>query len=518
MADGNRGSTALEGARAVWSRRKWLAIGAFAGTFSFAAAFVMSLPNLYEATATVLVERQQVPENFVQPAIVGEVETRLLTISQEILSRARLQALIDRFGLYPDLKGRVPEEALVERMRRDIRWEPRGVDRTGGRGATIAFALHFLGRDPRTVTEVTNTMASFYVEENLETRAREATGAADFLQSQLEELKRRLEEQEQRLGDFKKAHPGELPEQVEVNLATLESLNARLQLNSENQNRARERREELVKQLAESGSADSAVRISKLKRDLGELRTRYSDKHPDVISLKSEIAALEGQFAAAGANRGRGAAEATTTSPVLTRLQKSLKETEGEIKTLKSEDRDLRRAAAQYQQRIEHAPLREEELRQLMRDYETTKELYSSMLKRYEEAGLTESMERLEKGEHFRILDRAIPPSQPAAPNRIQLLLVGWILALGAAAGLVLLAERLDTSFHTLDELRSFSRLPVLASIPLIRTDSDRIRRRRRAWVGAISAVAALSLIGGASWFLARGNEPIVRLLAGGRL
>lgn len=183
----------------VWSRRKGLAVLVFAGTFTGVAGIVRFLPDMYRATATVLVERQQVPESFVKPSVTGELETRLQTISQEILSRTRLVDLITRFDLYPGLRKRLPAEAVINRMRRDIQLEPKAVDQAGGRGATVAFALSYRGRDPETVARVTNTLASFFVAENLAIREQQATGTTEFLKQQLAEAKLQLEEQRRRV-------------------------------------------------------------------------------------------------------------------------------------------------------------------------------------------------------------------------------------------------------------------------------------------------------------------------------
>src|SRR5438128_10156810 len=124
----DRSDSALEQALAVWTRRKWLGIVLFTLLFAAGASVTMSLPDIYRAMATVLVERHNVPETFVRSSVTGELETRLQTISEEILSRARLEDLITRFALYPDLRQRAPMEAIVERMRRDIRLELKGVE------------------------------------------------------------------------------------------------------------------------------------------------------------------------------------------------------------------------------------------------------------------------------------------------------------------------------------------------------------------------------------------------------
>src|SRR6266850_1859518 len=237
----------------IVSRRRWLALAAFVAPLTAALGLAVFLPDLYRAAATVLVERQEVPDAFAHPVLLAEPDTRLQTISERILSRARLEDLIGRFALYPDLRGRAPRDAIIERMRKDIQFELKGVDRASGRGETIAFTLGYRGRDPQTVARVTNTLASFYVEEDQQTRQRQTVGAADSLRLQLEQMKQRLDDQERRVGDFKTLHSGELPQQIEANLAVLERLNTQLRINADAQARAAERRDDLAKQLSDAG-------------------------------------------------------------------------------------------------------------------------------------------------------------------------------------------------------------------------------------------------------------------------
>jgi uncharacterized protein involved in exopolysaccharide biosynthesis len=199
MAEERRTGSGLDTALEVWARRKWLALLGFAIPMSAAVSLITFLPNIYRSTATVLVERQQIPENFVQSTVTNALETRLHTISQEVLSRSRLEALIERFGLYQDLRERVPMEAVIERTRKDIKLELKSVQSRGRGEATVAFTISYQGGDPETVSQVANTLASFYVEEDLKARERQATGTAEFLKVQLEETKKRLDEQEQKV-------------------------------------------------------------------------------------------------------------------------------------------------------------------------------------------------------------------------------------------------------------------------------------------------------------------------------
>ena len=235
MDDATQRGAVLERIQTVWRRRKWLGVLVFTVPFAAATSVILSLPSLYRSTATVLVERQQVPEAFVRPTVTSELETRLQTISQEILSRSRLEGLISRFGLYADLRKHESSEEILERMRRDIRLEIRSADSRGRQSVTVAFALSYRGRDPQTVALVTNTLASFYIEENLKARERQASGTTEFLKAQLTGTSKRLDEQERRVSEFKRRYLSEMPQQAQSNLASLEAFNTQLRLNSDNQ-------------------------------------------------------------------------------------------------------------------------------------------------------------------------------------------------------------------------------------------------------------------------------------------
>jgi len=185
----------------------------------------MFLPDVYESTATILVERQQVPEAFVQTTVTSGIDLRLQTITQQVLGRSRLEGLINRFGLYADVLQRVSLEEVIETMRKDIVLEQKGKQQNRGKDdPTVAFTISYKGRNPQQVAQVTNTITSFYIDENLKVREQQAAGTAEFLGAQLTEVKQKLEEQEKRLSQFKERYMGELPEQLSANLAVLERL------------------------------------------------------------------------------------------------------------------------------------------------------------------------------------------------------------------------------------------------------------------------------------------------------
>jgi polysaccharide biosynthesis transport protein len=525
---------------AAWRRRKWLAVCAFSGVFAATASLTMFLPNIYQAGATILVVGQQVPAEFVRTTVTGSLDTRLQTISQQILSRSRLEELITKLGLYSDSRSKLSMEALVARMRHDIEVKPTGVDRAGG---TVAFIVRYQGRDPLTVALVSNTLASYYIDENMKVRERQAMGTADFLRTELGEVKKRLEVQERLFSDFKRRNLGELPTQMEANLSTLERLNTQFRLNGERQIRVRDQQQELERQLeavAARASAPTsrlrsapapaqpddplAMRLNRLKQTLNELRAQFSDKYPDVVRLKAEIAQLESQLGAVKQQRpaDEGASAepeppTPTVDPRLTQLQHALSQIDLETKALRDEEAHLRTAMSTYQTRVDNTPRRDLEYQELSRDYDSTKELYRSLLKRFEEAQLSESLEQRQKGEQFRILEPAVYPTQPLMPNRLRFFALTLALSIGVAMGLVVLAEQRDTSFHTIDDLRAFTPVPVLVSISRIVTAKDVRRRRWRAQLTTAAAVLAVLLIVGASYFVAHENEQLLRLLTPGR-
>lgn len=493
------GRTGVDQALASLLRRKWLALAVFSLVLSAALGFAKALPNLYQSTATVLVER---------PALADEpddLESRLQSIRQEILSRTRLSALIGRFDLYPKLRQVAFQEAVVERMRHDVRIEASGSEPVAGRG-TIAFSLAYRGRDPQKVALVANALASSYIEEDALLRDRQTRGASSVLQAQLEDVKKRLAPQEARIADFKKSHVGELPQQTDASLAALERLDAQIQKISELRTAAQERRATLLR---EGGAPDSAAadadpdraRLDRLTQELLELRTRFSERYPDVVHKKAEVDSL---------------AALVARKPQVDRTLPQLEQVNKEIRRLQAEEQRLRGESAAYQRRVEGAPWREQEYQALSRDYVTTRDFYDSLLKRYEEAQLAEAHEGRPRGQRLRLLDPAIVPMQPLAPDRIRLAMFGLIFSLGLAVVAVAAAEKLDTTFHSADDLRDHTRVPILARIPRMSTasDADRSRARRRAALLALGLVLGMAVAVNVSRILARDNEGVVALFA----
>ena len=503
----------------AWRRRKWFGLIVFAAVFAAAIATALSLPNLYRASATVLVERPRISEAFVRQSVTAELETRIQTIHREIMSRTRLSEVISRLGLYAEQRGVVPMDALVERLRREAQLSLQGVEQSTGRTETIAFTLSYSGRDPEMVARVANTLAAFYVQSNSQNRERQATETAEFLQTQLADVKRELDQQEQRANAFKAQRATEM-QRVEVSLTALERLNTQLRLNNESQLRALERRERIELQFAAAESAPQpalppdapAAQLAKLKEQLTELRRQYSDRYPEVVRVQAQIAAMESQASGAGTN---GHTSITPPpNPAANFAKQALSNVEAELRSLKDEEASLRMQVATYESRVDNAPKRQEELDQPSRDYDAVNERYQALVKRSEDARLAENLERGKNTEQFRILDPAIPPLYAAAPNRLSLVLMGFVAALALGVLAIIAAEKFDTTFHTADDVQAFTNLPLLARIRLIPTAARARRSRVQFALITAAAIIALAVMVAGSYYVAGGNEQIVRLTA----
>jgi polysaccharide chain length determinant protein (PEP-CTERM system associated) len=513
----------------MFRRRKIVALLVSAAVAAAAVSFALFLPDLYRATAIVLVERP-VPEAFVRSVVNGELESRLHVIKQEILSRDRLTDLIKRFNLYPDLRAKTPMDAVLDQMRRDIDIELNGPEQVSGRKTTVSFKLSYTGASDKLVADVTNALATFYVAQNASIRSEEASRTAEFLKAQLDATKRQLDRHEQGMREYTTNHPGELPQQVEVNLAALERLNTQLRLNGERQLKLLEDREKLttgltVTQNAVTGERTAIVdagpdRIEQLKHDLQLLEGQFNSRYPDVVKLKAEIAAAERERADAlvREREARASADAAQVAAVgnvqPTARLAALQSLDAEIDKLKTDETGLRQTIVNLEKRLEGVPEREQEFGRLTRDYQAAKDLYDSLLKRYDEAQLGENLETDRHGEQFRVLESALPPSGPVAPNRMRLVLVGLLVALAAGVGTVLAAEQLDPSFHGIEDLREFTRVPVLVSIPRIGPSYG--RRALRLTLATASILAVIGIVATLSVHAARGNQQIVWMLVHG--
>jgi polysaccharide chain length determinant protein (PEP-CTERM system associated) len=530
-------------------RRRMLALLPFVFVLAAATSLAFFLPSLWTARATVLVDRQEIPEAFVKSTMNTDVDARLLTLSHDVLDTPRLSKIIQENNLYPSLRRAKPMPDVVERMRKDIAVDVQETkERRGRESSSMVFTVAYTTTDPVVSARVTNTLAALFSEENSRQREKQAQGTSEFLETQLGELRTKLAGQEQKITAYKEQYLGELPEQKEVNLRTLERLQQQLSLAYENNRRATERRQnisqsmnnlDLASAMAGSPAAiagptvtpaeTAAARVSILKQELAALQTTYSDKYPDVIQMKEQIRALERRvaeeekkMAAGSASPKSGKSELSRSSrdmqlavqnPYVLSLMQQRDQADVEAKASNEEIAGLTRQIAVYQRRLEMTPKREQELALITRDYETTRDMFRQLLAKRGEADIAAELEQRQKGERFRVIDQARLPERPAGPNRLRLLLVGLVLAFGAAGVAVVLAEQVDTSYRRAEEVRATAGVPVLSTIPRIVTEDDRLQaaRQRRMALGAVAI--GLLVVVGTSFMVAYNNQSLVSLL-----
>ncbi|HOM29807.1 MAG TPA: GNVR domain-containing protein [Deltaproteobacteria bacterium] len=450
------------------------------------------LPRMYEATTLILVQSQQIPQSYVAPTVSQDVTERVRTLSQEVLSRSNLEAIINEFNLFADQRREgTSMDILVASLRKRIKVDTN----VGHREQTSSFTITFRGGDPRQVADVTNRLASYFIENNLKLRARQAAETTLFLQKQLEELKALLDRQEAQVQEYRNRFIGELPDQLQSNISTISSLQMRLESLQTSLTAAMNRKLTIQGCLAqaESGSPGTASqrgqRLTELKSQLEEMKSRYTPEHPEIRRIENQIAELE---------RHPDGASTSRVDPRVADLRTQLANVNMEVDMIR---RDIERVKAQieeYQSRVEGTPKREQELAALTRDYNITQQNYQRLLDRYYEAKRAEEMEKRQQGEQFRIVDYAQVPEVPVSPNPLRIALVFLALGIGTGAGIILLMEMIDASVKSVKQLEGWSGgIPCITVVPLALTEGDkrRLRVKNLAFVGINTSVLVLGVV-----------------------
>ncbi len=488
----------------ILHRRKWIILFPFLLAVMLGLFLAITLPRTYKTETVILVTPPRVPSDYVRPVVSGEFEERLQTISQQILSRSRLEKVIRELGLYKEALKKAPMDAVIASMRKKI--EIKTQPRRRGRGGLNSFSLGFVHPDPVICAKVVNTLASLFIEENLKVREERAVGTTQFLEKELRRLKKKLEAQEKALKEYKSKHFGELPEQLQANITTLQRLQVELQSVQEALSAAKQRKL-IIQQYAyqtvtnntqggnQTVAASGPNRLQTLYNTLDELKTRYTDKHPDIIRIKKEIAKLEKEY---GDIKTTGSSQASASRRMIgdPAMQRELINVQAEIARLQAEEKSLKKAIKLYQMRVDNTPKREQELASLSRDYNITLNSYQDLLGRKIEAKMSENLEKKQQGEQFSVLDPAKPPQVPYKPDIKKVLFLSLFLGLGAGGGLAFLLEYLDPTFHDKKLLEKTFELPVIATIPRLYTKEE---KRKKWFVRAVYITVLLAVIVGYS-------------------
>ncbi len=466
----------------ILRRRMWHIIIPFVLILAGAIIYAIIAPREYKASTLVLVSPQRVPEDFVRATVTSKVEERLQSIAQEVMSRTRLEKIITELRLYEKEGKSLSKEEVVELMRKNIKVElPTKKDEKG------FFTISFISRDPNTATSVANRLSSLFIEENLKIREQQASGTTEFLTTELTQSKVKLDQMEAAVAQYKSRFMGGLPEQRDTNLKILEQMQNQSQRIGESLRAAQDRKLFIQKQLTDMempagaavavGNGKDSLRSNssslgsdaggtyetmkdKLRRELEELRTKYTDNHPDVISVKKKLAYLEKNKDSYGNN--------VKNDPRYKELKNQLMTTSLEIKRFQSESASISAQINKYMGRIEQTPAREQDMAALLREYESTKAAYETLLKKSQEAQQAENLEKRQKGEQFRVIDPARVPEEPFTPDVPKILLIGLLAGLAGGLALAFVREQLDRSFYDAADAELSLGLKVLATIPKI--------------------------------------------------
>ena len=483
---------------------------------------------LYKSSTLILVEQPTMPKDYVQPNVSDNLQDRLQSITQQILSRTRLLLIIDKLNLYSGGSGKgLTDDEKVERMRKDIDVE---LVKDARNDEITAFRIFYTAPDPHVAQVVTRELTDLFVNENLRVRREQSENTTKFIEDQLESARASLSDQEAKVRQFQSEHEGELPTQQASNLQILSGLQAQLQseqdaLNTARQQRAylqalleqssRERVAARGSELAPGGLAAIDAQLTKLRAQLADLKSRYTDRYPDVQSLKQQIAQAElvrqkllSEPVVKGSSTQVVANGEATDEAAGLMASRSAMELQGQVQANKLEIANRERSIEQlkarigeYQTRLNSQPATEQQLADLTRGYDQSKANYDDLLKKKNESAMATSMEQMQQGERFTMLDPPSLPTKPDSPNRIKFCGIG--LALGIALGILVAGgfEYFDDRLYSEKEIKDLLTFGVISEIPEVTNLADESRDKRKTALGwATAAVVVCTILAGSAF------------------
>ena len=497
-------------------RRRWHFLLPFFGGWLVVWGISWFLPSVYRSATLIIVEQPAVPEKLVASNIDLDIQRQLDSITQQILSRTRLIRIIENLSLYAEERKRKSPDDLVEAMRKDIDIElVRSDDKK-----LSAFNIYYSNRNPKMAQLATAELANLFISENSVQRQERSENTTNFLEGQLDQARAKLAEQEARVREFKDKHIGELPTQTQSNLQILGGLQSQLTAQEDSLNRAKQQNtylESLLNQYrtmergAKSGDGGAVglaaidKELDRLKAQLADLSSHYTDKHPDVRKTREQIARTEKMRERVIADMGKTGSSSTTDSPAavpfdpksapLLELESQLQANRAEIVNRQAEIKDLQGKIYEYQGRLNRAPVMEQQFTDLTRDYEQSKANYDSLLAKKNQSEMATDLEKTQQGEHFRMLDPPNLPVRPAKPNRLQMcgigLAVGLFLGGLATAG----SEIIGGKVYTEREIKKLVPFEIIAEIPALETAAEQAAARRNNMLAAAAAVMIATCI-----------------------
>jgi succinoglycan biosynthesis transport protein ExoP len=510
-------------------RRWWILLPAFLA-WSLAWAVSWALPSAYKSESLILVDQQKVPDQYVVPNVSTNLQDRLQAMTEQILSRTRLQSTIDRFHLYPARRGwtgLLKSGDPVTQMRANMKIDL--VETPGHPGEFTAFKIAFSAESPELARQVNSEITRLFIDENVKAQARLSEDTTNFLETQLAQARANMEDQETKVAAFEARHMGDLPSQLPTNVQILSGIQAQLQNTQQALDAARQQKlylESLLQQYQSAqaargngGEPSAAARVAALDKELTEqrvrlndLESRYTDAFPDVAALKSTIAQTEElkrkaetelatgeKPGAAPAAEALGIEPSAGSPPVsLMQVQSQLKANELEIQNGQQHKKELESKIAEYQTRLNLTPTTEQELISISRGYEESKANYNSLQQKEMQSQLATSLERRQQGGQFRIVDPPSLPKKPAAPNHLWFSLGGVLAGLALGTALASLLEIVDVRVRQEKDLEAIVAARVLVGIPRLCTRKEETARALRRWgeLGTATALLVLMVLG----------------------
>ncbi|HZR63940.1 MAG TPA: hypothetical protein VFA85_02275 [Terriglobales bacterium] len=505
------GNFNIEAYIAIAKRRKWWIILPAIGMFFLVAAAVRRFPNVYRAETVIMVDPQQVPDKFVASTVSSTIADRLPTIQQQVLSPTRLGRLINTMGLYQELRSHHTDQEIIATMQKATTVEM--VTPVGGH--LSAFKIAYVGKSPTEVARVTNQIADMFIQENLKAREAETEGTADFLESELQDTKKQLDEKKAELQSIRNKYVLDLPESKQYHLEALATLRNQLEA-SEDRVRADQQQKVLLQSMASSvslaptvdldeqgeGGAQASpdeLELRKLEANLSALRSRYGPSFPDVKKAQAEIDQLHSKIAAeqkAGTEQPALIQSAPPKHPSNPVVDAQVNKLDEEIAEQTKLQPQLQAQINEHISKLEQVPIFEDQIAGIMQDYDTLRTHYQGLLDKKLAADMANALEARQKAERFVILDAAVPPEKPFGPNRMLFSLGGLFAGLGAGIAMAMLLETSDDSIRSESDVATLLKQSVLTGIPLITTRHRRGRQVLHAGLGVLATAVGSAMLG----------------------
>jgi polysaccharide chain length determinant protein (PEP-CTERM system associated) len=491
---------------------------AFGSILAIALLFALLLPATYRSAGTILIEQQEIPEDFVRSAVSSFADQRVQIISQRVMTSSNLLEIIEKHELYDADRKSVPRERLVERVREDIGLEMISADvvdprRGGVTKATIAFDVSFKSHSPELASKVANDLVSLYLRENLETRKQLAEGSTQFLANEAERLRRRTEELEQKIAQFKRDNLERLPEFTGASGDSIARMSEELR---EVESRIRSLDQQIVlldSQLVQLSPTATVVsetgerwlspgdRLRANRAQLTSLSARYGPGHPDVRRLQREIAKLEGDIAQ-GTTEAGDSKSSPPDNPAYVQISAQREVAAGERATLVERRAELQRMIGRLERAQLEMPEIDREYRAMLLESQAEQQKFAEVRQKQLAAQLSQNLESEQKGERFTLIDPPVTPQQPISPNRWLIAIIGLLLAAAAAVLVLVLLEALDSRVRGRRQLVTMLGEPPLAIIPRVppaatvtAPTSQNRRAMALALAGLLVAATGLALI-----------------------